>query len=105
MKSLHHKAHSDARKCFFFFFAIIPLFEKGENIKTPLTYDTYFKINNNLDNLKFFEAVHEPTCTTVTSLYISKNSVFIPPHKHSNTIISKRNAHSSRAREKKKRPN
>ena len=46
-----------------FFFAVIPLFEKGENIKTPLPYNTYFKINNNLDNLKFFEAVHEPTCT------------------------------------------
>ena len=46
--------------------------------------------------------LHVPTCTTVTSLYISKNSVFISPHKHSNTIISKRNAHCSRAREKKK---
>ena len=27
------------------------------------------------------------TCTTVTSLYISKNSVFISPHKHSNTVM------------------
>ena len=27
-----------------------------------------------------------PTCTTVTSLY-SKNSVFIPPQKYSNTVI------------------
>ena len=26
------------------------LFEKGENIKTPLPYTKYFKINNNLDN-------------------------------------------------------
>ena len=26
------------------------LFEKGENIKTPLPYTAYFKINNNLDN-------------------------------------------------------
>ena len=35
------------------------LFEKGETIKTPLPYTAYFKINNKLDNLKFFEAVHE----------------------------------------------
>ena len=26
------------------------LFEKGENIKTPLPCTAYFKINNNLDN-------------------------------------------------------
>ena len=40
-----------------------------------------------------------PTCTTVTSLY-SKNSVFIPPQKYSNTVI-KKNAHCSRAQGKK----
>ena len=28
------------------------LFKKGENIITPLPYTAYFKINNNLDNLK-----------------------------------------------------
>ena len=43
-----------------------------------------------------------PTCTTVTSLY-SKNSVFIPPQKYSNTVI-KKNAHCSRARGKKSQP-
>ena len=41
-----------------------------------------------------------PTCTTVTSLY-SKNSVFIPPQKYSNTVTKKKNAHCSRARGKK----
>ena len=36
---------------------------------------------------KYEVYLHEPVhCTTVTSLY-SKNSVFIPPHKHGNTII------------------
>ena len=51
---------------------------------------------------KYEVYLHEHVnCTTVTSLY-SKNSVFIPPHKHSNTIILKKNAHLEAGLEKKK---